>query len=262
MNGRGLVAVTALVIATTLTALHADAASPRSTDSRSRKASAPPPLPDTRSAPASAASVDNRSIRIPLADPVPGSLPAEGTPPGWNLKEFSGRADVELTRIDGQLALRLRSGHSSFALYHDVALRVEDFPILSWSWKVLRLPQAGDVRVRGRDDQAAQIYVIFPRWPSPLSRSDVIGYVWDTTAPIGTRTQSSRADNVRIIVVDSGRSRAGPWRRYERNVADDYAALFGRKPPRVGKIALMIDSNDTRSDAEAYVGSIAFRKTR
>ena len=36
-----------------------------------------------------------------------------------------------------------------------------------------------------RNDQAAQVYVIFPRWPS-LATSDVIGYVWDTQAPIGT----------------------------------------------------------------------------
>src|SRR5207244_3055285 len=75
--------------------------------------------PERRSAAASLTSVDGQSIRIPLADPVPPALPAEGAPPGWNLKEFTGRADVELTRVDGTLALRLRSEHSSFALYRD-----------------------------------------------------------------------------------------------------------------------------------------------
>ena len=163
-------------------------------------------------------------------------------------------------RDDGQLAIRLRSDHSSFALYCDVVLRLDDFPIVTWSWKVIKVPRAGDVRIRGRDDQAAQLYVIFPRWPSPLTRSDVVGYVWDTTAPIDTRLASPHADNVRVIVVDSGRSGLGVWRRHERNVAGDYAALFGRKPPRVGKVAIMIDSNDTRSGAEAFVGPIVFRR--
>ena len=202
------------------------------------------------------------TVFVPVADPMPSSLPAEGTPPGWTLKEFAGRADVEIVRTDGQLAMRLRSDHSSYALYRDVAFRVEEFPMLSWTWKVVRLPRAGDVRVKYRDDQAAQLYVIFPRWPAPIQRSDVIGYVWDTTAPVDTRIPSPQAENIRIIVVDSGPAQAGVWRRYERNVAEDYAQLFGRKPPRVGKVAVMIDSNDTRSEAEAFVGPIAFRRWR
>jgi hypothetical protein len=43
-------------------------------------------------------------------------------------------------------------------------------------------------------------------------------------------------------------------------VAEDYKALFGRQAPRAGKIALMIDSNDTRSDAEAMFGDLTFSR--
>jgi hypothetical protein len=43
-------------------------------------------------------------------------------------------------------------------------------------------------------------------------------------------------------------------------VAEDYQAAFGRQPPRVGKVALMIDSNDTRSDAEALFGDLTFSR--
>jgi hypothetical protein len=174
------------------------------------------------------------------------------------LKEFSGHAELDLRRTDGRLALHLRSDRASFALYRDLLVDLEQFPLLTWSWKVALLPAGADVRSPGRDDQAAQLYVIFPRWPSPLTRSDVLGYVWDTTAPVGTRTTSPRAPNVRVVVVESGRRGLGSWLSYERNVVLDYTALFGGRPPRPGKIAVMIDSNETRSEAEALVTGIAF----
>ncbi len=200
-------------------------------------------------------------IQVPVADRVPWRLPAEGVPTGWELKEWAGRAAIELVRADQGLAVRLRSAQASFALYRDAIVDLREFPFLAWQWKVARLPAAGDVRERATDDQAAQIYVIFPRWPAPLTNSEVIGYVWDSRAPVGTRVASPKAPNVRILVVESGASRLDAWQRQERNVAADYAALFGRQPPRVGQVALMIDSNDTRSDAEAFFGEIVFSRT-
>ncbi|PYN74079.1 MAG: hypothetical protein DMD96_31580 [Candidatus Rokuibacteriota bacterium] len=201
-------------------------------------------------------------IRIRVADRVPPRLPADGVPVGWTVKEFAGRASVELVRDGTHLALRLKSERSSFALYRDVVVDLNEFPFLSWSWKVVRLPADGDVRERASDDEAAQVYVIFPRWPSPVTTSDVIGYVWDSRAPVGTRLTSTKASNVKIIVVASGGSQRATWLFEERQVAHDYAALFGRQPPRVGQVAVMIDTNDTRGVAEALIGDLVFSRKR
>ena len=200
-------------------------------------------------------------LRVRIADREPARLPSDGVPPGWTLKEFAGHAAIELVRSDGRLAARLHSERASFAIHRDVVVELREFPYLSWTWKVTRLPAGGDVREAARDDQAAQLYVIFPRWPSPRTASDVIGYVWDSRAPAGTRIKHPRADNVRIVVVESGPARLGEWRTYERNVAADYTALFGRQPPRVGKLAVMVDSNDTRGEAEALFGDLIFART-
>ena len=201
-------------------------------------------------------------IRVRVSDRTPPRLPAEGIPAGWMAKEFEGHASVELVRDEARLALRLRSEHSSFALYRDVVVDLNEFPFLSWSWKVVRMPDQGDVRDRAADDQAAQVYVIFPRWPAPLRNSDVVGYVWDSRAPVGTQITSTKAGNVKIIVVESGRSQADTWRVEQRDVAKDYAALFGRPAPRVGQVAMMIDTNDTRGAAEALIGDLIFARTR
>jgi hypothetical protein len=197
-------------------------------------------------------------LKVPMSDEPPARLPMEGVPAGWELREFSGRAEVELVRGERGLAVRLRSTRTSFVLHRDLVVSLDEFPTLAWSWKVSRLPTGGDVREGARDDQAAQVYVVFPRWPSPRTQSDVIGYVWDTTAPVGTMLASPKAPNVRIIVVESGPARLGAWQRQRRNVAADYEALFRRQAPRVGGIALMIDANDTGTLAEATFGDLIF----
>jgi hypothetical protein len=208
-----------------------------------------PPLPDATG-----------RIVIPLADRVPWRLPAEGRPAGWELHQFAGRASIELVRDDRRLALRLRSDRSSFVLYRDAIVDLAAHPYLVWWWKAVRLPPDGDVRARASDDQAAQVYVVFPRWPAPLEASDVVGYVWDSRAPVGTRLRSPKARNVRLLVVESGTAQLGTWQRQERNAHDDYVALFDRRPPRVGRVALMVDADDTRGVAEALFGDIAFAR--
>ena len=201
---------------------------------------------------------DAEGLRVPMSDEPPPRVPIEGVPPGWQLREFTGRAEIELVRGERALAFRLRSTRTSFALYRDVVVSLDEFPTLAWSWKVAQLPTRADVRERTRDDQAAQVYVVFPRWPALRTRSDVVGYVWDTTAPVGTTVTSPKAPNVKILVVESGTAHLGAWRRQRRNVAADYQALFGRAPPRVGAIAVMIDANDTASAAESTIGDLVF----
>lgn len=201
---------------------------------------------------------DAEGLKVPMSDEPPFRLPLEGVPPGWELREFTGRGDVELVRGERGLAVRLRSARTSFALHRDLVVSLDEFPTLTWSWKVARLPAGGDARDRRRDDQAAQVYVIFPRWPAPRTQSDVIGYVWDTQAPVGTTLTSTKASNVKIVVVESGPDRLGVWQRQRRNVAEDYQALFRRQPPRVGAIAVMIDANDTGTTAEATIGDLMF----
>lgn len=204
---------------------------------------------------------DADRVRVPVTDAVPSRLPSPGTPAGWDVAEFAGRdAAVELVRSEGRVAVRLRSARNSFALHRDVVVDLTEHPILTWWWKVARLPAGGDVRDARRDDQAAQVYVVFPRWPAPRTSSDVIGYVWDARAPAGTTLTHPRAPNVRIVVLQSGGERLDTWLRERRDVAADYRALFGRQPPRVGKIALMIDSNDTRSEAEALFADLSFAR--
>ena len=197
-------------------------------------------------------------IRVPVTDAVPAKLPSGELPLGWDLKEFTGHAGVGIVRDEGHVALRLQTERSSFALYRDVVVDLREYRMLEWWWKAVRLPSGGNASERPTDDQVAQIYIVIPRWPFPRINSDVVGYLWDTRAPVGAKITSPQANNVRSIVVESGYQRLGFWVREERDVHQDYVDLFGREPSRVGKIAIMSDSNDTRSESEALIDDLIF----
>ncbi|PYM04867.1 MAG: hypothetical protein DMD82_13115 [Candidatus Rokuibacteriota bacterium] len=106
---------------------------------------------------------------------------------------------------------------------------------------------------------ALEGYVVWPRFPESL-RSRIIGYVWDTTAPVGTIVKSQKTGTVTYVVVQSGTARLGQWITEQRNVVDDFRKIYGETPDNPGAISVAIDSNDTHSTAEAFIGEILFRR--
>lgn len=184
-----------------------------------------------------------------------------GIPDGWKGQSWgSPKYDFRIQTQDGRKVLHLKSEGDSSAIAKEVKVDVKTWPILQWSWQAVKLPKGGDARKSATDDEAAQIYVLFPRFPSAV-RSRVISYIWDTTAPVGSMFKSEKTGLVTYIVVRSGPADLGKWLTESRNVLEDYKKIYGEAPAEdVGGISILIDSNDTRSSAESYFGEILFRK--
>jgi hypothetical protein len=58
-------------------------------------------------------------------------------------------------------------------------------------------------------------------------------------------------------VVETCASRLNQWITYERNIRADYEKAFGEPPGALIGIGLMTDSDNTRSQAQAWYGPIA-----
>ena len=184
-----------------------------------------------------------------------------GIPEGWSGQSW-GNPQYDLTIVsDGSdRVLHLRSRGDNSTISKEIKVDVKELPLLVWRWKAVALPVGGDCRRKATDDQAAQIYVAFPRFPTAV-RSRIIGYVWDTTAPAGTIVKSESSALVTYVVVRSGAAELGHWLTETRNVYDDFKRIYGEAPTEpVGVVSVAIDSNDTRSSAESYIGTILFRK--
>ncbi len=183
----------------------------------------------------------------------------DGVPLGWKIKRWTGGYKISVIRdIEGNDILHMKSQGNSFGLYKKVQVDLKKFPILSWRWKVSQLPTGGDVRSKKTDDQAAQVYVVFPRFPAVVN-SRMVGYIWENLTPKGMEVQSKKSSNTRYIVLENGDQFLGTWKSERRNVYKDYKSLFGEEPSEVGGITLMIDSDDTNSSAESFFDHIQFQ---
>ena len=190
------------------------------------------------------------------------AISQRGIPSGWKGEAFGQRADYDFTieqRGDGRvLHLESRNDHSTIARDITSKVNLKETPILEWTWKATILPTGGDLRRKETTDMAAQLYVVWPRFPA-LLRSRIIGYVWDATTPATTIVKSQKTGTVTFVVMRSGLGDLGKWVTERRNVAEDYAKIFGEFPDDPSAITISIDSNDTHSMAESFMGPIVFR---
>ena len=189
-----------------------------------------------------------------------------GIPVGWQGQSW-GRPKYDFRIEDGAEAggagkrLHLLSdGDNSSVSKKLGGIDIRQYPILEWRWRVVVLPTGGDSRKAATDDQAGQLYVVFPRFPTAV-RSRIIGYVWDSTVPAGSIFPSASTSMVTYVVVRSGPADLDKWITERRNVLEDFKRIYGEEPDEPAEIiSIGIDSNDTKSRAESYMGPILFRK--
>ena len=182
---------------------------------------------------------------------------SSGLPEDWSVKVWQGAPEIEIVKEHQGSVLKLRSHQSNVALYKKVYVDLDLYPNLLWKWKVTELPVDGDARDSELDDQAAGIYVMFPRFPG-FFNTRIIGYVWESEAPQGTILKSHNDSRIHYVVMRSGKKETGEWIQEMRNVGQDYEQIFGEKAPKVGGVSLLIDSDHTQSSSESFFGEIKF----
>ena len=210
---------------------------------------------------AAASAVSAQVSQVVVEDWSKTPVGQKGVPNGWRTQSWgSPKYEFEVVNESPTRVLHLVSNGDSSTITKDVKIDCKDYPVLQWRWKVVELPKGGDARKKATDDQALQIYVTFPRFPNAV-RSRVIGYIWDTTAPAGTIVKSQKTGLVTYVVMRSGDGEINKWVTETRNVCEDYKKIYGEEPgEKMEAISIGIDSDDTRSRAEGYVGEILFKK--
>jgi len=177
------------------------------------------------------------------------------TPRGFSKEIKTGQPQVALENG----FLRLSSKKSSFGFKKGLRTSVKDYPYIHWSWQARKLPKGGDFRKKETDDQAGQLYVLFPRAPAKVN-TRMLGYLWENETPKGTSGTSTTWSKLKCIVLRDKTDPLGVWHNESRNVYEDYKKFFNEEPPEVGGVALYINSQHTGSEAEILYGPIFFTK--
>ena len=185
-------------------------------------------------------------------------LPGDWKPQNWGTPHYE---NLKIVEDDGRRALSMKSVNDSSTINKEIKGKVhlKDTPMLEWQWKSIVLPTGANSCKKATDDQAGQIFIVWPRFPEAV-RSRIIGYVWDTTQPAGTICKSEKTGTVTYVVVHSGPTDLNRWVTEKRNVVEDFKKIYGEAPDDPSVLSLSIDSNDTNTSSEAMYGPIVFKK--
>lgn len=197
-----------------------------------------------------------------LVDRFEAGVDEKGLPQGWSLEKEPGpKSKIVVKKEKGSNYLHLFSVNDTFGLKKEISFEIRKYPYFYWRWRATVLPQGGDIRKRETDDQAGQIYVIFPRFPAMVN-SRSVGYIWDSQAPAGFSGTSTAYSKMKYIVLQSGNNRLNQWIAESRNVYEDYKNLFKEEPPLVGAVLVYINSQHTKSSASCDYMDIFFSSKR
>ncbi len=162
------------------------------------------------------------------------------------------RSRYDVVQEEGGLVLKATSERSASGLWRTVSFDHVASGTLSWRWKVTRsIPDNVNELEKKGDDYAARLFVVFGDDPF-ARRARALCYVWAARQPVGSTFRSPYVSSVAMVVLQSGDARAGTWIREQRDVVEDYREAFGEAPATIAAVALMIDTDDTRSRATAW----------
>ncbi|MEJ5992304.1 DUF3047 domain-containing protein [Ramlibacter sp. PS3R-8] len=203
---------------------------------------------------------------------------ARELPQAWQHKTFPGKtaSRFRYARLDGRDTISAHAEGSVSMLRQSVRIEPTDLARVRFSWKVPGLIPLADMALRDKDDAPVRVVLAFEGDRSRLSARDsalsdlaraltgeempyaTLMYVWCNQREPGSVIVNSRTDRVRKLVVESGPRRLNQWLEYERDISADFERAFGEKPGALVGIAIMTDSDNTRSSTQAWYGLVRF----
>ena len=194
----------------------------------------------------------------------------------WLESSLPGKRSTRYTPLvmDGRQVVHASADSAASLLRRKVHLEPTELGTVRFSWRVQELIATADLSDRDTADSPVRLILAFDGDHKRLSLRNRLSfdlaqavsgelppfatlmYVWDNKAPLETVIHSSRTDRIRKIVLESGAAQLGRWRHHERDIAADFRKTFGEEPGALISVGLMTDSDNTRSNAEAWYGEV------
>ncbi len=204
------------------------------------------------------------------------TTPGDAPPPAWEHLTFPGKTPTQFSyvRKDGREAVAAVAKSSASMKRRRLDVPPEALGALRFSWQVPQLIQTADMGRRDREDSAVRIVLVFDGDRSRLSPADTLlselaravtgeempyatlMYVWCNRRAPGEVIVNPRTSRIRKLVVESGGTNLGRWMDYERDIRADFQRAFGEPPGPLRGVAIMTDSDNTRSLARAWYGPV------
>jgi len=201
----------------------------------------------------------------------------EGMPNGWNfyrIAPFKKNTVYRLENYQGKTVLSANSKTSASGLAVKLRPRQANNLLLQWEWKATSPIVNADNAVGYADDAPLRILVAFDGNKSKLPLKEkmtfemanlisgqempyaTLMYIWSGKSPVDSIITNTHTTRIKMIVVDSGWDHLGQWHKHQRDLESDYRRAYGEVPGQVIGIALLTDTDNTKSETHAYYGDI------
>ncbi len=194
-----------------------------------------------------------------MAEPLRFFSPAQDAPLAkWEEKSFEGATRYQLVELNKQRVLKASSKASASGLFRKERINIKEFPYLNWRWQAAsKLAELPETKKNG-DDYVARVYVVRSGgwffWETMA-----LNYVWSSRSERGAIWPNAFApDNARMVALRTAGDEPGQWYQEKRNVYEDFKKWLGEDVEYIDAVAIMTDTDNSGSQAEAYYGEIFF----
>jgi hypothetical protein len=171
-------------------------------------------------------------------------------------------------------ALRAEAASSASMLRQALHIPPAQLGALQFDWRVDQLIAGADMRQRETEDSPVRVILVFEGDRQRFSAQNnllseltlsltgeplpyaTLMYVWCNDCPAGSVIVNPRTDRIRKLAVESGAGRVGQWLSYRRDIQADFEKAFGEPPGALLGLAIMTDTDNTRSTTRAWYGAI------
>lgn len=194
----------------------------------------------------------------------------------WQHYQLPGKSPTKFSfgRIDDRQGVSAFADTSASLLLHRLRVEPRHLGTVKFSWKVPELIDTADMALRETDDSPVRVILTFAGDRSRFSMKNAmlseltmtltgeplpyatLMYVWCNTCAPDSVIINPRTDRIRKMVVESGGSGLRLWRDYERNIRSDFERAFQEAPGALVGIAIMTDTDNTRTRAQAWYGPL------
>jgi hypothetical protein len=200
--------------------------------------------------------------------------------PGWEHRRLPAKIWAPFTpvEVDGRPGLQVKAT-SSLSLLRTQLPSPHAEPLgVKFSWWVESLIEGADLADSDASDAPVQLLLAFDGDRALLSARNamlsellllVTGepmpyasmvYVWANEHPVGTVIRDPRSDRIRYLVVEQGSGNLRKWVHHQRDIHADYRRVFGEEPGPVVGMAIMTDTDNTRTQTRGVFGPVTLVK--
>jgi hypothetical protein len=191
------------------------------------------------------------------------------------LSKFKNDTQYKLVQEAGQQVLRAEADDSA-SLY---ALKLKTpsaaFNTLQWRWKTDALIPGADNRDQKREDSPLRVMLSFDGDLASLPESEqfrirmskaisgvelpfaTLMYIWSEQHALESIIASAHTNQLKMLVVASGKHGLGAWQSLRRDIAEDYRRAFGSAPSRLIGVSVMTDTDNTGKKAVGWYADLS-----